>query len=246
MLVKAADFERFFPHVIQVEGIMFTVTKYDKGGATKFGVTYATFKTWCKGRIVEIAPCDKDLNGRITVNDLRLTVLQDVKPIYKSCYWDAVKADEIKHQDVAELLVDYLINSGCGYKNSNIKAIQKIVGVKADGKIGAKTLKAINDSDPTKLYNSLYKYRLNYYHSIAHGTQKKFLKGWKNRLVTLKSIHKSNVNHEKVTVISPVSIFCPNNLGIRMHGIERERLFGAKLVISRTNDRFSRFGIVQS
>jgi lysozyme family protein len=222
---KAADFEQFFPHVIQVEGIMFTVTKYDRGGATKFGITYATYKTWCQGRIVEIAPCDKDLNGRITVNDLRLTVIQDVKPIYKSCYWDAVKADEIIHQDVAELIVDYIINSGCGYKNSNIKAIQRLVGVKADGKIGAKTLKAINESDPTRLYNALYKYRLNYYYKIAHGTQKKFLKGWKNRLQTLKSIHKS-INHEKVTVISPISIFSSDNLGLLR--IEQKFIFGTQ------------------
>lgn len=190
-LAKGANFEQFFPHVIQVEGIMFTVTKYDKGGATKFGVTYATFKTWCKGRIVEIAPCDKDLNGRITVNDLRLTVLQDVKPIYKSCYWDALKADEIKSQNVAELIVDYLINSGCGRKNANMKAIQRIVGVKADGAFGAKTVKAINDANPVKLYNSLYRFRQNYYRKIAHGTQKQFLKGWKNRLNILKSIHQS-------------------------------------------------------
>lgn len=186
---RAADFEQFFPHVIKVEGVLFTVTQYDRGGATKFGVTYATYKTWCKGKPVEISPCDKDKNGRLTTNDLRLTVLQDVKPIYKSCYWDAVKADEIIHQNVAELLVDYIINSGCGYKNANIKAFQKLVGVKADGKIGAKTLKAVNDADPVKLYSKLYKYRRSYYKKIAKGNQKGFLKGWKNRLSTLQSIH---------------------------------------------------------
>jgi lysozyme family protein len=191
VFAKSANFETFFPHVIKVEGVMFTVTQYDRGGATKFGVTYSTFKMWCDSKVIEIAPCDKDGNGRITKNDLRLTVLQDVKPIYKHCYWDAVKADSIKNQAVAELYVDFIINSGAGYKNQNIKAIQKLVGVKVDGKIGTKTLKAINDFPPKKLYNLLYKYRINYYYSIAHGTQRTFLRGWLNRLQTLKSIHQN-------------------------------------------------------
>jgi len=190
-LAKGANFERFFTNVIQVEGIMFTVTKYDKGGATKFGVTYATFKTWCRGYIVEIAPCDKDLNGIITVNDLRLTVLQDVKPIYKAYYWDALKADEIKNQAISELMVDFIINSGCGRKNANLKALQRIAGVRRDGVFGAKTIKTINRRNPQKLYNSLFRFRQNFYRKIAYGTQKKFLKGWNNRLNILKSIHQS-------------------------------------------------------
>lgn len=190
-ICKGADFETFFPHVIKVEGVLFTVTQYDKGGATKFGVTYSTYKTWCDSKPIEIFPCDKDGNGRITKNDLRLTVLLDVKPIYKKYYWDAVKADSIKNQAVAELFVDFIINSGAGYKNNNIKAVQRIVGVVADGKIGVKTLKAINEYPPKKLYNKLHKHRLNYYYSIAHGTQKTFLKGWLGRLQTLKSIHKN-------------------------------------------------------
>jgi lysozyme family protein len=190
-LCKGADFEQFFPHVIKVEGVLFTVNQYDRGGATKYGITYATYKTWCNSKIIEIVLCDKDGNGRITKNDLRLTVLRDVKPIYKNCYWDAVKADSIKNQAVAELYVDFIINSGAGYKNQNIKSIQKLIGVKADGKIGPKTLKAINDYPPQKLYKKLFKYRVNYYYSIAHGDQKHNLRGWLNRLQTLKSIHQN-------------------------------------------------------
>jgi len=188
---KGASFDKFFPNIIKVEGILFTVTKYDKGGATKFGVTYATFKSWCKEIIVVKVPCDKDLNGKITKNDLRLTVLNDVKPIYKAFYWDVVNADYINNQRVAELFVDFIINSGCGYKNKHIKVIQKIVGVKADGKIGEKTLKAINSYNQKELYIKLYKYRINYYYSIAHGGQRNNLEGWLNRMLKIKSIHQN-------------------------------------------------------
>ena len=187
---KSADFQKYFPRLISLEGVTFTVTQYDKGGATKYGITYDTFKLWCDGKVVEIPPCDKDNDQKVTVNDLRLTVLQDVKPIYQKYYWDKVKADEIQSQGIAELFVDLTINSGVGYKNCHIKALQEIVQVNNDGKIGPKTLRAVNTGNQKKIYNSLYKYRKNYYYKISHRKhQSKFLRGWLYRISHLKSIH---------------------------------------------------------
>ena len=203
LTAKCADFEAFFPHLIKVEGTFFTVTQYDAGGATKFGVTYAVFKSWCNGGIVEISPCDKDGNGKITVNDLRLTVLQDVKPIYKTQYWDICKADQIFNQAVAENIVDMVVHCGTGYDRSHIKAIQRIVGVTQDGKIGPKTLRAINYGNSEQIYNDLTKYRKSFYKKLTlkKRTQKKFLKGWYKRLSILKSIHYS---HDEVKKLSPL------------------------------------------
>ena len=198
---KSADFEAFFPHLIKVEGTFFTVTQYDAGGATKFGVTYSVYKSWCSGKQIEVPPCDKDQNGKITVNDLRLTVLQDVKPIYKTHYWNICKADFIINQAVAENIVDMVVHCGVGYDRSHIKALQRIVGVSQDGKIGPKTLRAINQGDSKKIYNDLIKYRKSFYKKLTlkKRTQKKFLKGWYKRLTILKSIHYS---HDKVTKLS--------------------------------------------
>ena len=200
---QSADFEVFFPHLIRVEGTFFTVTQYDAGGATKFGVTYSVYKTWCNGKVVEIAPCDKDGNGKITTNDLRLTVLHDVKPIYKNQYWNVCKADLIENQPVAELLVDMVVHCGIGYDKQHIKAMQAILGVGQDGSIGPQTLKAINQGNSSKIYNDLVKYRKSFYKKLTlkKRTQKKFLKGWYKRLTILKSIHYS---HEKVTQLSPL------------------------------------------
>ena len=189
---NSADFHKYFPRLISLEGVTFTVTQYDKGGATKYGITYETFKLWCDGKVVEIAPCDKDNDQKVTINDLRLTVLQDVKPIYQTYYWDKVKADEIESQGIAELFVDLTINSGVGYKNCHIKALQKIVEVNVDGKIGLKTLRAVNTGNQKKIYNRLYKYRKNYYYRISQRKhQKKFLRGWLYRISHLKSIHQN-------------------------------------------------------
>jgi lysozyme family protein len=189
IICKGGDFELSFVHTIKVEGATFTVSKHDKGGPTKYGIILATYKFWCQNDM--FLRCDKDKNGKITKNDLRLTTLSDVKPIYKKYFWDSVKADSIKNQAIAELFYDFVVNSGCGRKNSNIKAMQKIVGVVADGKIGRITLKAINEYPPEKLYKKIYKHRVNYYYSIAIGSQKYNLNGWLNRLIKLKSIHQN-------------------------------------------------------
>ena len=64
------------------------------------------------------------------------------------------------------------------------KAIQKLVGVKADGIIGNNTLAAINKSNPTLLFYRLFNARQNYYEEIVKRTptNAKFLLGWNNRL----------------------------------------------------------------
>lgn len=204
--VHSADFDLFFPHLIRVEGTFFTVTQYDTGGATKFGVTNAVYQTWCHGKIIKIIPCDKDLDGKITSNDLRLTVLRDVKPLYKTQYWDMCQADLIKNQAVAELLVDMIVHCGTGYHQQHVKALQRMVGAVPDGKIGPKTLRAINRGNSSKIYTDLSKYRKSFYKKLTlkKRSQRKFLKGWYKRLFILKQIHFS---HEKVTKISPFGLF---------------------------------------
>jgi lysozyme family protein len=188
--VSASSFDKYFPRLIAMEGVLFTVTQYDKGGATKYGITYDTFKLWCDGRMIEIAPCDKDNDRKVTVNDLRLTVLQDVKPIYEVYYWNKVRASEFRSQALAELFTDLTINSGMGWKNCHIKALQKIVGVVADGRIGNNTLKSINRGYQRGIYEALYKYRKNFYFKISRKKhQKKFLRGWLFRISKLKQIH---------------------------------------------------------
>lgn len=188
-----ADFEKYFPHLIKSEGVLFTVTQYDRGGATKFGVTLSTYKMWCNSNLITIAekPCDKDGNGKLNANDLRITTIDDVKPIYRKIYWDLVKADRIQNQAIAEIIVDMAINCGTGYRNQHIKAIQKFAGVKADGRIGEKTIAAINNSEPSKLYNYIFKYRKGFYQRLGQGSQRKFVRGWLNRIHNLKQIHQN-------------------------------------------------------
>lgn len=148
--------------------------KDDRGGATKFGITLAT---WRK------VGYDKNGDGVLNEEDVKLLTEEDFHRVFKRNYWDACKADLIKDQSVANLLVDFAYNSGVARVS---RFIQRIVGVTADGIIGSKTINAINNypRGQRQLFATLKQRRINYLNGVvvANPAQKKFYNGWMNRV----------------------------------------------------------------
>lgn len=66
-------------------------------------------------------------------------------------YWDRWRADEIKNQSVANILVDWVWASG----SHGIKRPQRLLGVKADGIVGKQTLAALNAMDAATLFKMI-------------------------------------------------------------------------------------------
>ena len=138
----------------------------DRGGATKWGVTLTTLRS------VYGQAC--------TTVDLKNMTEDQWDAIFHKFYWRKWMADDIQSQAIANLLVDWYWNSG----QYGIKLPQKILGVTIDGIVGRKTLEAINSyPDQHKLFRLLWAERKAYFERLAtKPTQKKFLKGWLNRL----------------------------------------------------------------
>ncbi len=87
------------PWILKWEG-GFVNDPADLGGATNMGVTIGTWKS---------CGYDKDGDGDIDVDDLHLLTREDVvNRVLKPHYWDRWKADEIKSQSVANILVDWV------------------------------------------------------------------------------------------------------------------------------------------
>ena len=144
----------------------------DKGGATNKGVTIATWKQ---------VGYDKDGDGDIDVNDLRLITEKDaVSRVMKPHFWDRWKADQIQSQSVANIVVDWVWGSGA----NGITKVQTLLGVKADGIVGKKTLAALNARDPKELFYAIKQRREEFLYAIVRNkpSQKVFLKGWLRRL----------------------------------------------------------------
>lgn len=115
-----------------------------------------------------------------TIADLKAMPYSQWRYIMKRGYWDKACADSIKNQSVAELIVDFCVNSGVGM----LKKIQSLVGVTADGIIGPKSLAAINGAPQMLLFNAIMaERRSKYYEIVANNySQKVNLNGWLNRL----------------------------------------------------------------
>ena len=144
----------------------------DPGGATMKGVTY---KTFCDHRKSKGMP-------KPTEAELRKITNKEWNEILRTRYWDKVKADEIKDEWIAYLLVECVWMSGTGY----IKNVQNKLNLKADGIVGKKTLGAINAKDGKTLFNILWEQRKRSLRSRAVGKKAGFWEGWYRRLKGVK------------------------------------------------------------
>lgn len=183
-----AKIDLYFPKLLKWEG-GFVNDIADKGGATNMGVTIATWKQ---------VGYDKDSDGDIDVEDMRLLNHNDAMMVCKKFYWDRWKADEIKNQSIAELLVEWVWGSG----KYGITIPQSVLGVVTDGLVGHQTIESVNNLNQEKLYLDLYNEKIKFISRIVdrsvteyveknpNATRKDLLKytnlrfkqGWLNRI----------------------------------------------------------------
>ena len=166
-----ADSRELASFVLKWETSKYTNDKNDKGGPTKYGITLAT---WRK------VGYDKNGDGKINEEDVKLLTNEDYNRVFKNNFWDACQADSINDQSVANMLVDFAYNSGISRAS---KYIQKIVGATVDGIIGTKTIGKINSYKfgQKALFETLKKERIKYLKKIGVGSQEIYLKGWLRR-----------------------------------------------------------------
>lgn len=142
----------------------------DLGGATNKGVTFATYKKWRKMKGLP----------EPSIADLKKLKEGEWKEIFQTMYWDSFLGDEIDNQNIANICVDWYWMSG----TTAIRRVQRLVGAKADGVVGPKTIACINSKSPLPLFGMIKNDRKVYYEEIcaARPANKKFLRGWLNRL----------------------------------------------------------------
>lgn len=115
--------------------------KTDRGGPTKFGITYRTLGNWRK------------LGRPATADEVKALGITEAAQILKAQYADPIGFDHLPlGLDYCQL--DYATNSGPGQAN---KALQRVLGMTEDGQIGPNTLGAVRRYVDSKGVDSLIK-----------------------------------------------------------------------------------------
>ena len=156
------------PFILRWEG-GFVNDKADLGKQTNKGVTLSTYRSV--------------FGKNKTVSDLKKITDEQWEFIFKKFYWDKWKADDIKDQNVANILVDWLWCSG----SYGIKIPQRVLGVSVDGIVGSKTIAAINARDGRELFDTIKQERKDFIDRICQTRpqNRKFKNGWLNRINSL-------------------------------------------------------------
>jgi len=158
--MSAANFSKCLDMLLHHEG-GFVNHPDDPGGMTNLGVTKAVYEKYIKRNATEA--------------EMRALTKIDVSPIYRSNYWDRGHCDDLP-SGVDWSVFDWGVNSGMGRA---AKALQRVVGVTADGAIGPMTIKATHDIKPQDVIVKMHSTRQNFYESLS--TFKTFGKGWTRR-----------------------------------------------------------------
>lgn len=143
----------------------------DSGGFTVCGVTYSTYRTYCKVKKLP-DPSKEDMRKCLTY-----AVWLDV---LRNRFWDKCKCDQIVSQSVAHIVLDWFWCSGF----AGIKAMQRCLSLTADGLVGPRTLAALNGDSPEQLFEQIRCSREQFLRNLAakRPKDKKHLKGWLRRL----------------------------------------------------------------
>lgn len=172
----AANVGKLAPIVSKWEG-HFVNDPTDRGGATNMGITIGTWKQ---------IGYDKNGDNRIDTTDIKLLSKKDFEVVLKK-YWDKWQGDKIENQSIANILVDWYWGSG----KWGIVIPQRILGLKEDGIVGNITVNTLNAAikkDGQWLFDKIYAARVKFLNDIVKSRpkQKRFLKGWLNRLADFK------------------------------------------------------------
>jgi len=169
------NWDKSFDMVVAHEG-GFTNDQRDKGnhlpdgreGCTMWGCTQAVW--------------EKYVGHEVTQDDMKALKKEDVKPVYKRDYWDAVRGDDLP-TGVDYAVFDFAINAGPAAAR---KMIQRALGVNPDGAIGPATIKAIQDADGKELMQKFSDAKTAFYKSLDNFPV--YGKGWLKRVADVQTV----------------------------------------------------------
>jgi len=163
-----AEFVPAFNHTVGVEG-GYVNDPDDPGGETKYGISKRSYP---------------DL-------DIKNLDINDASVIYFKDFWKRLNLDQVNNQTIAAEVFDTAVNCG-RFKAAEIlqRSLNMVGGypgkrLSVDGKIGPKTIQAINNCRyPEALLKCLNGFQFEHYYQIVKRdiSQRKWFRGWLRRV----------------------------------------------------------------
>lgn len=162
-------FDKAMEHVFRWEGGLVD-NPNDPGGRTNFGISF---------RWLEEHGIDIDGDGAVTPKDIDTLTPERASSLYARFFWSPA-LDKIESDAVAIYLFDMMVNMG---SDRAVRIAQEACGAETDGRLGRKTLEAINAVQSNSLVDRMREIRSQFYRRLA---AKKpalavFLRGWLSR-----------------------------------------------------------------
>ncbi len=160
--------ERVLDAIVAAEGWPhYTEAPGDRGGPTKGGITLATLRGW--------------LNPSATREDLQELELEHARAIYRRRFILDPGFLEISDELLRYQVVDAGVHSGPRRASRWLQ--QAVGGVTVDGRVGPKSLAAVNDADPHRLGIRFAVLRLRFLGELIERdrSQAKWADGWVTR-----------------------------------------------------------------
>ena len=181
-----SDFTKCITKTLRYEGVSSSSDGYvdhpnDRGGATKYGISYAFVKDTGD---VEFF----DMNGdmKIDKRDIQQLTFEKAIEAYKKYFWDVLDLDEINDNKKAFLVFDAAVNHGVAGATKLLQRALNECGyqLKVDGIFGPKTKAALQKVEVEDFISAFQEKRTALYKAIVKNnpSQKVFLNGWMNRI----------------------------------------------------------------
>lgn len=151
--------------IIREGGYRLTNHQNDRGGLTYAGIARNRHPSWA---------------GWAYIDRNDTPPAQLVREFYKDAFWNPINLDEVVDAKVAGTIFDFGVNAGA---STAAKLAQIVVKATPDGKVGPKTIEALNAIDPALFLAHYTIAKIARYRDIVRRdkTQGVFLLGWINR-----------------------------------------------------------------
>jgi lysozyme family protein len=148
----SATFETWVAMVLNHEG-GYVCDPHDPGGETCYGISKRSYP-------------DVDIEGLTRA---------EASAIYRRDFWDQIRGDDLP-PPVAYCVGDMAVNAGVG---TAVRQLQRALGLRADGIVGAETIRVAYQADLRSLLDVLTELRVEHYMTLP--AFHRYGGGWVNR-----------------------------------------------------------------